>query len=249
MDYSLCPNWSHISTFPLEGKLTQIQLYTRAPILALSVTLWILPIYMSILLNSAMTQFNCNENQTRTFLKKVWLRLEWPPLLIHHTLIYTHTHSLPFLLRKKIASFPMSLSQKSKCDLSAYKYTILHFIQHTTSCSFISIYVCVCVHLFLKLYLYKYHLSVHVYIYLTNSIYLQISGVQYFLLINRTCRFTYCFFVQILTLSCSFNEIVLNHHSSRLNKTYTYEVLIMTSWRILLEWIRPYYVYLCNYLK
>lgn len=45
----------------------------------------------------------------------------------------------------------------------------------------------------LSLYLYKYHLSVHVYIYLTNSIYLQIGGVQYFLLINRTYRFTYCF--------------------------------------------------------
>ena len=58
----------------------------------------------------------------------------------------------------------------------------------------------------LSLYLYKYHLSVHVYIYLTNSIYLQIGGVQYFLLINRTYRFTYCFFVfsQAQTLSCTF---------------------------------------------
>ena len=148
-----------------------------------------------------------------------------------HSHIYIHslTHLLLFFFERKLLLFQCLCPKKSKCDLSAYKYTILHFIQHTTSCSFISIYVCVCVHLFLKLYLYKYHLSVHVYIYLTNSIYLQISGVQYFLLINRTCRFTYCFFVQILTLSCSFNEIVLNHHSSRLNKTYTYEVLIMTS--------------------
>ena len=65
---------------------------------------------------------------------------------------------------------------------------------NTQLCTRSVLYVCVCAHLFLKPYLYKYHLSVHVYIYLTNSIYLQIVGVQYFLLINRTCRFTYCFF-------------------------------------------------------
>ena len=223
---------SYISFFSLCCKLTQTELHTHAPISKVKacVVYSTIPIYMSTSLNSVMTHDSIVMKTKLGHSLKLYDRNGLPFFSMTYTLTLTLTHSFAsFLLRKKIASFPMSLSQKSKCDLSAYKYTILHFIQHTTSCSFTSIYVCVCVHLFLKLYLYKYHLSVHVYIYLTNSIYLQISGVQYFLLINRTCRFTYCFFVQILTLSCSFNEIVLNHHSSRLNKTYTYDVLIMTS--------------------
>ena len=147
------------------------------------------PIYVHIIKFSHDTQFNCNENQTRTFLKNY--DRNGLPLLFCHTRKHTHTHSLPFLLRKKIASFPMSLSQKSKCDLSAYKYTILHFIQHTPVYTSISMCVRVCAHLFLKLYLYKYHLSVHVHIYLTNTY--RSVAYKYFLSINRTYIFAYSY--------------------------------------------------------
>ena len=113
-----------------------------------------------------------------------------------HTLTFTHSLIASFLLRKKIASFPMSLSQKKVNAIWAH-INIPYYTSFNTQLwvRLIVSYMCesyACISS-LSLYLYKYHLSVHVYIYLTNSIYLQIGGVQYFLLINRTYRFTYCF--------------------------------------------------------
>ena len=145
-----------------------------------------------------MTQFNCNENQTRTFLKN-YDRNGLPFFSI------THTHCL-FFFERKLLLF-QCLCPKKVNAIWAHINIPYYTSFNTHQCIRLYRCVCVCAHLFLKLYLYKYHLSVHVHIYLTNSIYLQIGGVQYFLLINRTHIFTYCFymFIKILTLLNTFS--------------------------------------------
>ena len=61
-----------------------------------------------------------------------------------HTNIHSLTHSLLlFFFERKLLLFQCLCPKKSKCDLSAYKYTILHFIQHSTLHSFM-FYMCAC---------------------------------------------------------------------------------------------------------
>ena len=134
---------------------------------------------MSTLLNSAMTHNSIVMKTKLGHSLKTMIAMA-SPSFPSHTRTHTHTHTLiAFSSSKENCFFSnVFVPKKSKCDLSAYKYTILHFIQHTRVCTCRCICVRVRAYLFLKLYLYKYHLSVHVHIYLTNSIYLQI-GVAY----------------------------------------------------------------------
>ena len=157
--------------------------------------------YVHIIKFSHDIQFNCNENQTRTFLKKYIWWSQWPPLLFHdtHTLTFTHSLTHCFFSSSKENCFFSNVFVPKKVNAIWAHINIPYYTSFNTQhwVRLIVSYVCETYARIssLSLYLYKYHLSVHVYIYLTNSIYLQIGGVQYFLLINRTYRFTYCFFV------------------------------------------------------
>ena len=154
--------------------------------------------YVHIIKFSHDIQFNCNENQTRTFLKKYFWWSQWPPLLFHDTHKHSLTHSLLlFFFERKLLLFQCLCPKKVNAIWAHINIPYYTSFNTQLWVRLIVSYMCesyACISS-LSLYLYKYHLSVHVYIYLTNSIYLQIGGVQYFLLINRTYRFTYCFFV------------------------------------------------------
>ena len=154
--------------------------------------------YVHIIKFSHDIQFNCNENQTRTFLKKYIWWSQWPPFF---SMTYTNIHSFThcFFSSSKENCFFSNVFVPKKVNAIWAHINIPYYTSFNTQLwvRLIVSYMCesyACISS-LSLYLYKYHLSVHVYIYLTNSIYLQIGGVQYFLLINRTYRFTYCFFV------------------------------------------------------
>ena len=101
-------SWTQINT----NRITYV--HTHAPILKLKrVSVYYHQYnYVHIIKFSHDTQFNCNENQTRTFLKKYMIAMASPSFPWHTLLTFTHSLIASFLLRKKIASFPMSLSQK-----------------------------------------------------------------------------------------------------------------------------------------